>query len=125
MRSKYGIQRLRFLQVRLYDGRHKRKVWSLPVLINKEKLKLFKLVIRNEIQRFLASVATDGACCLFYLFKALCHLSNWYSETYLSPKWIIRTIDNGWTDNDRALESIKHFDKYTASRTEGVYRMLI
>ena len=61
----------------------------------------------------------------FLLVQGAYHLAHWYSETDLPPDWAIRTTSNGWTDNETALEWIKHFDKHTASRTKGVYRMLV
>ena len=61
----------------------------------------------------------------FLLVQGMYHLANWYSETDLHSDWVIRTTSNGWTDNNTALEWIKHFDKHTATRTKGRYRMLV
>ena len=35
------------------------------------------------------------------------------------------TTDNGWTTNEVGLDWIKHFDRHTAPRTKGKYRLLI
>jgi hypothetical protein len=43
----------------------------------------------------------------------------------LDPQFVIRVSENGWTDCNIALEWIRHFDKYTAPRTHGKYRLLI
>jgi hypothetical protein len=61
----------------------------------------------------------------FLLLQGAYHLAHWYTETDLPRDWALKTTINGWTNNETALEWIKHFDKHTASRTKGVYRMLI
>jgi hypothetical protein len=47
----------------------------------------------------------------------------WFDE--ILPDWRITITDNGWTNNEVGIQWIKHFDQYTASRTKGVYRLLI
>jgi hypothetical protein len=61
----------------------------------------------------------------FIVVKAVYHLANWYSECDLPPDWIIKPTDNGWTNNETGLEWIQHFDKHTAHRKSGIYRMLV
>ena len=34
-------------------------------------------------------------------------------------------IGNGWTNNEIGLEWLPHFDKHTAARAKGPYRMLV
>jgi len=38
---------------------------------------------------------------------------------------VIATSENGWTTNERGLEWIQHFDKYTKPHSTGQYRLLI
>ncbi|KAL9563820.1 hypothetical protein ACKAV7_012062 [Fusarium commune] len=53
------------------------------------------------------------------------HLANWYRESNLPDEWAIATSPNGWTDNELGLEWLKHFDRYTKTRSVGRYRLLI
>ena len=53
------------------------------------------------------------------------HLANWYTEGGLPHDWVIKPTSNGWTNNETGLEWIKHFDKHTAARAKGPYRMLV
>ncbi|RKK26928.1 hypothetical protein BFJ67_g16389 [Fusarium oxysporum f. sp. cepae] len=53
------------------------------------------------------------------------HLSNWYRENNLPDDWAIATSPNGWTDNELGLEWLKHFNRCTANRSTGPYRLLI
>jgi hypothetical protein len=53
------------------------------------------------------------------------HLAFWYSDT-LPLDWVIGVSENGWTDNELGLTWLEHvFEKHTAHRTKGVYRLLI
>ena len=71
----------------------------------------------------------------FLLFQGVYHLANWYTETGLPRDWAIKTTSNGWTDNNTTsnvltdnntcIEWLKYFEKHTAARTKGAYRMLI
>ena len=53
------------------------------------------------------------------------HLLTWYENTTLSQDWVIATSDNGWTTNEKGLEWIRHFERYTKPRSLGKYRLLI
>jgi hypothetical protein len=61
----------------------------------------------------------------FLIVQGVNHLANWYSETDLPHDWVIKTTNNGWTNNKTGLEWLKHFEKHTASRIKGLYRMLV
>lgn len=61
----------------------------------------------------------------FLVVQGKNHLANWYIETDLPADWVIKTTDNGWTNNETGLEWIKHFDQHTTGRTKGTYRMLV
>ena len=52
-------------------------------------------------------------------------LSSWYTETNLPGDWAIETTENRWTNNETGVEWLKHFNKHTALRTKGAYRMLV
>jgi hypothetical protein len=62
---------------------------------------------------------------LFLVVQGVNHLANWYSETDLPRNWVIKPTNNGWTNNKTGLEWLKHFDKHTAPRAKGLYRMLV
>ncbi|KAH7464010.1 hypothetical protein FOMA001_g17859 [Fusarium oxysporum f. sp. matthiolae] len=53
------------------------------------------------------------------------HLANWYRESNLPASWAIATTQNGWTDNEKGLEWLKHFNRCTNNRSTGPYRLLI
>jgi hypothetical protein len=53
------------------------------------------------------------------------HLANWYRECDLPGDWVIALSQNGWTNNQLGLDWLKHFDKSTAKRSVGSYRLLI
>jgi DDE superfamily endonuclease/helix-turn-helix, Psq domain len=61
----------------------------------------------------------------FLVVQGAYHLSNWYTESGLSQDWVIKPTSNGWTNNETGLEWLKHFDKHTAARAKGPYRMLV
>ena len=61
----------------------------------------------------------------FLVVKGSYHLSNWYTEGGLPHDWVIKPTSNGWTTNETGLDWLKHFDKHTASRARGPYRMLV
>ncbi|KFY24886.1 hypothetical protein V493_04968 [Pseudogymnoascus sp. VKM F-4281 (FW-2241)] len=61
----------------------------------------------------------------FLIVQGVNHLANWYSKTDLPYDWVIKPTNNGWTDNKTGLEWLKHFDKHTAARAKGPYRMLV
>ena len=53
------------------------------------------------------------------------HLANWYEDSALPSGWVIATTHNGWTDNEKGLEWIQHFEQHTKTRSSGAYRLLI
>ncbi|KAF6525264.1 hypothetical protein HZS61_011059 [Fusarium oxysporum f. sp. conglutinans] len=53
------------------------------------------------------------------------HLANWHEEPTLPCDWVIAMSQNGWTNNELGLEWLKHFDRRTADRSVGSYRLLI
>jgi DDE superfamily endonuclease len=61
----------------------------------------------------------------FLIVQGKNHLKSWYDGTDLPPSWVIKTSSNGWTDNQTAIEWIKHFDKHTSVRQKGAYRMIV
>jgi DDE superfamily endonuclease/helix-turn-helix, Psq domain len=61
----------------------------------------------------------------FLVVQGKNHLSNWYTDGGLPLNWVIKPTSNGWTNNKTGLEWLKHFDKHTAARAKGPYRMLV
>lgn len=61
----------------------------------------------------------------FILLKGVIAYSSWLTESNYPPTWPIKPTENGWTDNETGIDWIKHFDKYSFSRTKGQYRLLI
>src|SRR5450432_1634515 len=59
------------------------------------------------------------------IFEGKVHMSTWYTED-LPLDWTIRVSANGWTDDKLGLIWLQNvFEKHTAPRTKGVYRLLI
>lgn len=59
------------------------------------------------------------------MVKGQYHLASWYTESGFPQDWVIKPTTNGWTDNETGLDWIQHFEKHTAGRKTGVYRMLV
>ena len=49
----------------------------------------------------------------FIIVTGKYHLSSWYQNSSLPHDWVIATSSNGWTTNERGLEWVQHFDRYT------------
>ena len=61
----------------------------------------------------------------FLIVQGVNHLTSWYTGTDLPPSWVIKPSQNGWTDNETAMDWIRHFDQHTDIRRKGAYRMLV
>jgi len=59
----------------------------------------------------------------FVILSGKVHQSSWYRDLPLD--WTVGVSDNGWTTNQLGVEWVKHFNQHTATRTAGVYRLLI
>ena len=51
-------------------------------------------------------------------------MDDWIPDS-VSGQIQVHISPNGWTDNEIALEWLKHFHAQTITRTKGVYRLLI
>jgi hypothetical protein len=52
------------------------------------------------------------------------HQAAWYDN--FPPDWSLEVSENGWTTNEIGLHWLEHvFDKHTAKRTVGQYRLLV
>jgi len=61
----------------------------------------------------------------FVIMAGQNHLASWYESNGFPPDWVIAVTENGWTTNKIAMDWIQHFNKHTATRTVGLYRLLI
>ena len=59
---------------------------------------------------------------IIILSRKLYQVSWYYS---LPANQVIALSDNSWTTDELGFKWLKHFNRYTASRTTGVYRLLI
>ncbi|RYN17045.1 hypothetical protein AA0119_g11468 [Alternaria tenuissima] len=59
----------------------------------------------------------------FVILSGKQHQASWYH--YIPVDWVLAVSDNGWTTDKLGVEWVKHFNRHTASRTRGVYRLLI
>jgi hypothetical protein len=60
----------------------------------------------------------------FVIFESQRIQHDWVDSS-TEKRTVVRVSPNGWTDSSIALEWLEHFDKYTASRTQGLYRLLL
>jgi hypothetical protein len=61
----------------------------------------------------------------FLVVQGKNHLANWYTDGGLPHNWVVKPTNNGWTNNETGLEWLQHFDRHTAARAKGPYRMLV
>jgi len=80
----------------------------------------------REWATVIEAICADGSAIPPYIILAgKQHISTWYQYGNLPLDWPIALSDNGWTNNELGLAWLKHFDKYTATRTQGAWRLLI
>jgi hypothetical protein len=69
--------------------------------------------------------STGGGPPPVIIFEGKMHISTWYTDD-LPRDWIIALSDKGWTNDQLGLLWLTTvFEPYTASRTKGIYRLLI
>jgi hypothetical protein len=61
----------------------------------------------------------------FIVFKGKWHLASWYEKEHFPTDWRVAVSENGWTTNEVTLEWLKHFEKFTRTKTVGGYRLLV
>jgi hypothetical protein len=61
----------------------------------------------------------------YIIFKGKNLLDSWFDREQFPAGWRISVSENGWTDNQRTLEWLEHFDKHTRTKTAGKFRLLI
>ena len=61
----------------------------------------------------------------FLVFKGKWHLASWYEKEQFPYGWRAAVSENGWTTNEVTLEWLKHFEKFTRTKTAGKYRLLV
>lgn len=68
--------------------------------------------------------ATGWALPPMIIFAGKVHQSTWYQD--LTSDWTIGLSENGWTNDELGLQWLEAvFEKHTATRTVGRYRLLI
>jgi hypothetical protein len=61
----------------------------------------------------------------FIIFKGQWHLASWYKKEHFPTNWRVAVSENGWTTNEVTLEWLKHFEKFSCTKTVSSYRLLI
>ena len=61
----------------------------------------------------------------FVIFQGKQIQQAWIPEDSFDPHTVIQVSPNGWTDQEIALQWLKHFDHWTHSQVRGQYRMLV
>ena len=60
----------------------------------------------------------------FIILQGKSHLKYWY-DGLKTKQWKVTVSPNGWTNDEKGVEFIHHFDKWTKDRITGTYRLLI
>jgi len=87
-------------------------------------------IIGSETNRdYITSVETvsgDGEVLLpFLIVQGTDHLFQWYTNTSLPNSYTIATSISGYSNDELALDHLKHFDLWSSKRQVGAYRLLI
>ena len=53
------------------------------------------------------------------------HLEDWYTNTNLDDDYLLAVSETGYSNDLLSLEWLQHFDKFSARRQIGVYRLLL
>ena len=53
------------------------------------------------------------------------HLEDWYTKTDLDDDFLLAVSETGYSNDELSLEWLHHFDKFSARRQVGVYRLLL
>ena len=126
MKAKYGIQDedvYNFDETGFMMG----QITSMMVVTGADRSGKRKKILpgNREWVTVIQGVCSDGWCVPpFIVVKGVYHLANWYSDSTLPRNWVIKPTSNGWTDNETGLDWIRHFEKHTATRARGRYRLL-
>ena len=59
------------------------------------------------------------------ILRGKTHQSQWYTATNIPSTYAIGLSESGYSNDELALEYIKHFDRFTRQSIAGVYRLLI
>ncbi len=59
------------------------------------------------------------------ILSAKTHQQNWYANTDLHDDTLIAVSDTGYANDELSFEWLRHFDRHSAQRTQGAYRLLI
>ena len=127
MRAKYGIQDCDFYN---FDetGFMMGMIRSGMVVTRSDRVGKPKAIQpgNREWVTAICSVAADGHVVPpFLCVKGRFHLAAWYSGGHIPASWMVKTTQNGWTDNKTGLEWLRHFEQHTRDRQNGRWRMLV
>ena len=61
----------------------------------------------------------------FVILPGQNHLATWYKDNPFPRDWVVSVTSNGWTNNERGMDWIRHFNLHTRGRTVGAFRLLI
>jgi len=59
------------------------------------------------------------------IIQGIYHLQQWYTTTALPDDYLIGTSPSGYLNDTLLIEWLKHFNKWSAKRQRGAYRLLI
>ena len=59
------------------------------------------------------------------IFKGVKHQTHWYDHSNIPDDYMIEVNESAYMNDELAFESVKLFDKWSASPQIGAYRLLI
>ena len=59
------------------------------------------------------------------ILSGVLHQEDWYTKTGLEDDVLVAVSDTGYSNDELGLEWLRHFERYSARRQVGVYRLLL
>jgi hypothetical protein len=69
--------------------------------------------------------AKGGIIPPYIIFPGKVKQLSWFFNRDLPKDWVIDTTENGWTDNQRGLRWLEHFEEHSRRQLVGAWRLLI
>lgn len=100
----------------------------------KEKVLVLNVTARTEAARagnremasIIEAICADGHTIPpLILLKGVKHQMRWYTQTSIPGTWSIGVSKTAYTNDEIAMAWIKHFERWTAHRQVGTWRLLI
>jgi hypothetical protein len=72
------------------------------------------------------TISGDGTILpLILILPGILHQEDWYTKTDLDDDALVAVSETGYVNDELSLEWLRHFERYSARRQVGVYRLLL